>query len=81
MCAALALQEGNNPTLGDPNAGLERMFIEEYLRDKGASLHAICKLPQALARRLMTEACTYASNRLAEVEMRAQLVRELHGQI
>lgn len=81
MCAALALQEGNNPTLGDPNACLERMFIEEYLRDKGSSWRVVCKLPQALARRLMIEACTYASNRLAEVEMRAQLVRELHGQI
>lgn len=79
MCAALAVENLPCPILGDPNAGLERMFIEEYLRGKGFSLRVICKLPQALGRRLMVEACIYASTRLAEVETRAQLVRELHG--
>lgn len=62
-----------------PQAKLERFYIEEHLKSKGTSLKKISKLPRAIARALMIEACMYASNKLAELETRSRLVDELHG--
>ena len=66
-------------TLEDPLAGLERMYIEVYLRSKGHTLHSVHELPEQEAKRLMTEASMFASARLAEVEARAQFVQDIHG--
>lgn len=55
-----------------PQSILERRFIEEYLRDKGYRLEELKKLPEEEAKQLMSEACKYASLKLAEVESRAQ---------
>jgi hypothetical protein len=63
----------------DPHARLERAFLEEFLRERGYSLAALRTLPEELARQLMTEASTYASSRLTEVEARAHFVDEVHG--
>ena len=63
----------------DPHAQLEHAFIEASLRERGHSLKDLSKLPEAVARQLMTEASTYASARLAEVEARAHFVHEAHG--
>ena len=63
-----------------PTAKLERMYIEEYLRSKGLTLAELKKLPAAEARKLMIEASTWASTKLAEVETRADFVRDLHGE-
>jgi len=63
-----------------PTAKLERMYIEEYLRSKCLSLADLKKLPPVEARKLMIEASTWASTKLAEVETRADFVRDLHGE-
>ncbi len=65
------------PIIDDPQAKLERMLIEEFLRASGYCLHDILFLPNDLRRRLMTGACLYASSRLAEIELRAHFVEEI----
>lgn len=66
--------------LEDPLAKLEKSFIEAYLATKGYSIKDLESLPKQTSRTLMTEACTYASNKLAEVETRSRLVHDLHGE-
>lgn len=63
----------------DPQAQLERAFIDEFLRSRGynrADLHA---LPEPEARLLMVQASAYAAGKLTEVESRAHFVHEIHG--
>ncbi len=74
------------PPMEEPDASLERMYIEAFLQKRGYTLHCsdvpllrICDLPDDKAKRLMTEASAYASTRLAEVETRAHFVEEVHG--
>jgi hypothetical protein len=62
----------------DIHAFLERTLIEAYLKGKGYALEDLKELPEAEVKQLMTEASTYASNKLAEVELRADFVQELH---
>ncbi len=74
------------PLMEEPDAPLERMYIEAYLQRRGYTLHcgdyplrSICDLSESDAKRLMTSASTYASTKLAEVETRAHFVEEIHG--
>ena len=60
------------------HAFMEKTLIEAYLKGKGYTLEKLKDLPEADARQLKTEASTYASNKLAEVELKAHFVRELH---
>ena len=62
-----------------PEATLERMYIEEYLAEKGHSIMSLRTLPKDEARKLMMEACRFATFKLAEVEARARLQHEIHG--
>jgi hypothetical protein len=62
-----------------PQSALEKNIIQEYLKEKGYSLESLHKLPEEEAHRLMREACTYASLKLAEVESRARFREEIHG--
>lgn len=62
------------------SAKLERMYLEEYLRGKGFTWLGLLALPPEEARRLRLEASVWASLKLAEVETRAHLVRDLHGE-
>ncbi len=55
-----------------PQTILERHFIEEYLLSRGYRLEDLEKLPEETSLRLMREACTFASLKLAEVESRAR---------
>ena len=64
---------------GVPLAELERSFIEAYLESKGYHSQDLKHLPKKLARQLRIEASIYASNKLAEVEMRSRLIHEIHG--
>ncbi|MBN1453971.1 MAG: hypothetical protein JW963_23350 [Anaerolineales bacterium] len=57
---------------------LEKTLIEAYLKGKGYTREDLKNLPQAEAKQLMKEASTYASNKLAEVELKAHFVKELH---
>lgn len=65
--------------MGEQQAGLERMYIEQYLRDKGHTLHSLRELPAEEARRLMVEASSHASAKLAEVEIRARFIEDIRG--
>ncbi len=74
------------PLMEEPDAPLERMYIEAYLQKHGYTLHcgdrplrSICDLPEGEAKKLMTAASVYASTKLAEVETRAHFVEEVHG--
>lgn len=72
-------EPGSSPP-EDPQAKLERAYLEEYLQSRGYSLKDIPQLPAEQAKALMVEACKYASTKLAEVETRSRLVHELHGE-
>jgi hypothetical protein len=61
-----------------PQARLEKMYLEEFLHGKGLSIEALRELPEEEARQIMKEACRYASMKLAEVEARAQLRKDIH---
>jgi len=54
-----------------PQSALERELIREYLRSKGYQREDLHKLPKKEAKKLMKEACIYASLKLAEVEAKA----------
>lgn len=62
-----------------PEAGLERAYINEYLKGKGYNQHDLESLPPEIARQLRIEASMYASTKLAELETRSRLVRDIHG--
>ncbi len=78
MMAILDLNISKALVIGDPNADLERMYIEEYLDSMGYCYHAMSFLPEVLRRQLMTEASRYASCQLAQIEQRARFVRDIH---
>lgn len=79
MTESRAAQDAGEPIMEEPEAALERMYIEEYLLGRGHTLQSLQTLPEEEARQLMIEASSYASTRLAEVETRAHLVEEIHG--
>ena len=62
-----------------PESALERMLIDEYLRNCGiASVKELCKLQEDEAKQIMINACRYASLKLAEVESSNRLQSEIH---
>jgi len=60
------------------HALMERTLIDAYLKGKGYVLEDLKRLPEDEARHLKVEASIYASNKLAEVELRAHLMQTLH---
>jgi hypothetical protein len=65
--------------LEEPQAALERAFIDEYLRSRGYTLRTVHDLPAEQVKTLMREAAIYAAAKLAEVEARATYVHDIHG--
>lgn len=63
----------------DPDALLEHLFIEEYLRSLGYDPHCLNELPEKVVYALRAAASTYASDRLAEIEARAGFVEGTLG--
>jgi len=63
----------------DPNALLERAIIEEYFRSRGLTPETLEHLPKRTKKKLMTEACRYASLKLSELEARAHFVDQVHA--
>jgi len=62
----------------DHEAMLEMMYINEYLKGQGyASMKSLCDLPDEQAKKLMIEACKYASARLAEVESKGKFRKKI----
>ena len=71
-------KDNNRKILDDVHPFLEKMLIETYLKGKGYILEELKSLPEEEAKQLMKEASTYASGKLAEVEVKAHLMQELH---
>ncbi len=63
----------------DPQAQLAKMYVEEFLRDKGLTAESLADLLAERTRQIMVEASTYAALKLAEVENKSQLTYELDG--
>jgi hypothetical protein len=63
----------------DPLEKLEKMYMDEFLHNRGYTWESVNALPEDARKKLMTEASTYVSVRLAEVEGKAHLAEELHG--
>jgi len=59
------------------HALLEKCLIEEYLKGKGHTRESLKTLPEDDAHQLMIEASTYASSKLAEIEIRAHFTEDL----
>ena len=57
---------------------LEQQLISDYLHTKGYTRKDLVTLPTEQVRQLMTEACAYASLRLAEINARSQFQRKIH---
>jgi len=66
--------------IADPNAGLERAIIEEFIRTRGYDPARLNDLPEDVRVRVQREAATHAAARLSEMEARAHYVHELHGE-
>jgi hypothetical protein len=60
-----------------PQSALERLFIGQFLKEKGYTLIDLQKLPPDEAKHLMREACTYASLKLAEIESKNLFLDEI----
>ncbi len=65
-------------TLDRIHALLERCLIEEYLKSKGHTRESLKSLPKNEADQLLREASTFASGKLAEIEIRAHFTKDLH---
>ena len=72
------MRERAETSIEDPEASLERAFIEEYLQERGCSLSTIGTKPAAEQRLLLTQASQYALGRLAEIDARAAYVHQIH---
>ena len=64
------------PLMAPPEAALELMLLEEYLRAEGYTPGAIRLLFPEQVEQLLSEASRHVSCQLAEIETRAKFVRE-----
>jgi D-alanine-D-alanine ligase-like ATP-grasp enzyme len=71
-------KNNNQKILDDIHPFLEKVLIEAYLKGKGYTLKKLKNMPEEEVKQLMKEASTYASGKLAEVEVKAHLMQELH---
>jgi hypothetical protein len=65
--------------LEEPQAALERAFIDEYLRTHDQDLLSVYALPAEERKNILREAALYAAIRLAEHEARAHYIHDIHG--
>ena len=64
-----------------PLARLERQLIAAYLAGAGQDLHTLLTRNDATARKLLSDASRYASEKMSEIEARSHYVRTLHGEL
>lgn len=64
-------------TADEIHALLENCLIEEYLKSKGFTMKTLETLPNEEALQLKRDASTYASSKLAEIEIRARFTQNL----
>lgn len=72
------MSERAETPLEDPQARLERVFIDEFLQRHGCDLSSIDLKAPGERRDLLVQAAQYAAGRLAEIDARAAYVGELH---
>jgi hypothetical protein len=75
----MAISAADARSAEDPEARLEQALIDEYLRTRGYERAAVDVLPAAERTALLQAASRHAAVRLAEVEARARLLRDLEG--
>lgn len=63
----------------DPLGLLERSFIEEFLLSRGYTPEVLEAMPRRMAEQVLAEAAESASLLLAQIESRAQYVKQLRG--
>ena len=63
----------------DPQAQIERAFIDEYVRLHGYDSESVRLRPEAEVMTLLEAASTYAAGRLAEFESRAHYVHDIRA--
>jgi hypothetical protein len=68
-----------NDAMQDQSAELEQYFVLEYLKSKGHTMESARLLPPEAFKLLMTEASTYASVKIAEVQDTAEIVKKIHA--
>ena len=73
------MRERAEAPLEDPQAGLERAFVDEFLKARGCSLSTVGQKPIAERQALLTQATQYALGRLAEIDARAAYLQQIHG--
>lgn len=61
-----------------PQSPLERQLIIDFLKEKGYKLGDLKRLPRKQSKALMSQACTHASLRLAEIEARSRFREKTH---
>ena len=66
--------------LHEPLAELERELVSAYVAGTGHDVQTLRAREDSEARAILTEASTYASSRLSEVEARMHYLRSLRGQ-
>jgi hypothetical protein len=66
------IEQDEEAQIEDPLADLERMFIQRYLAEKGYKWCDLANLPADEIKQIMTEACKYATARLAEIEAKSE---------
>jgi hypothetical protein len=71
-------KNNNQKILDDIHPFLEKILIETYLKGKGYTIQGLKGMPEEEAKRLRIEASTYASGKLAEVEVKAHVMQALH---
>jgi hypothetical protein len=60
-----------------PQSALERELITEHLRNKGYRREDLRKLPKEEAKKLMKDACMYASLKLTEIEAKVSFRQKI----
>ena len=63
----------------DVHAELEKHFIDEYLRNNNQTRESLRTLQADKAHKIMIEASTYASGKLAEIESRERYTQNVKG--
>ncbi|HYN10892.1 MAG TPA: hypothetical protein VES67_26150 [Vicinamibacterales bacterium] len=61
-----------------PLADLERALIDTFVHARGVDDQKLAELPEREREALLKEASVYASTKLAEVEMRAHYLHDIH---
>lgn len=61
-----------------PLADLERALIDTFVHARGFDGQKLAELPEWERETLLREASVYASSKLAEVEMRAHYLHDIH---